>query len=59
METQKENWDHYSDLPSPLAYENEYQDILSTEDCVLDALEKFNADNLNEIRPVKHIQTNS
>jgi hypothetical protein len=31
------NWDHYSDLPSP----NSYQDILSTEDCVLDALNKI------------------
>ena len=30
----KEKWDHYSDLPSP----EYYQDILSTEDCVIDAL---------------------
>jgi len=35
----KDNWDHYSDLPSPNSYKNDYQDILSTEDCVLDALE--------------------
>lgn len=32
--------DQYSDLPSPDAYKNDYQDILSTEDCVIDALEK-------------------
>ena len=32
-----DHWDHYSDLPSP----NSYQDILSTEDCVLDALNKI------------------
>jgi hypothetical protein len=31
----KNNWDHYSDLPSP----NYYQDILSTEECVLNVLE--------------------
>lgn len=36
----KKEWDHYSDLPSPQAYTNDYQDILSTEDCVLDALDK-------------------
>jgi len=36
----KNKWDHYSDLPNPDAYSNDYQDILSTEDCVLDALEK-------------------
>lgn len=36
----KPKWDHYSDLPSPDAYKNDYQDVLSTEDCVLDALEK-------------------
>lgn len=33
-------WDNYSDLPSPEAYKNEYQDILSTEECVIEALEK-------------------
>jgi hypothetical protein len=32
----KQQWDHYSDLPGP----EYYQDILSTEDCVLDALNK-------------------
>jgi len=31
--------DQYSDLPSPDAYKNDYQDILSTEDCILDAFE--------------------
>lgn len=36
----KNNWDHYSDLPSP----SYYQDLLSTEDCVLGALEKVNVD---------------
>lgn len=35
----KKEWDHYSDLPSPNAYKNDFQDILSTEDCVLGALE--------------------
>jgi len=35
-----EKWDYYSDLPNPQAYQNDYQDILSTEDCVLSALEK-------------------
>ena len=34
----KNKWDHYSDLPNPDSY-NDNQDILSTEDCVLDALE--------------------
>ena len=34
------NWDHYSDLPSPNSYKDDYQDILSTEDCVLEALDK-------------------
>ena len=34
----KPKMDHYSDLPSP----ESYQDILSTEDCVLAALEKMN-----------------
>lgn len=34
-----ENWDHYSDLPSP----NYYQDLLSTEDCVLKALDENSA----------------
>ena len=34
------DWDHYSDLPNPDAYRNDYQDILSTEDCVLDAFKK-------------------
>ena len=34
----KNEWDHYSDLPNPDAYRNDYQDIVSTEDCVLDAL---------------------
>lgn len=37
----KKGWDHYSDLPSPSAYKNEYQDILSTEDCVVDLFNSF------------------
>jgi len=36
------NWDHYSDLPSP----DYYQDILPTEDCVLDALENLKPTNI-------------
>jgi hypothetical protein len=40
----KKEWDHYSDLPNPDAYKNDYQDILSTEDCVLDALEDIRRD---------------
>jgi hypothetical protein len=32
-------WDHYSDLPNPDSYKNEFQDILSTEDCVLNAFD--------------------
>lgn len=36
----QDKWDHYSDLPSPESYKDDYQDILSTEDCVLDALNK-------------------
>jgi hypothetical protein len=47
QETFNDNWDRifkpamdeYSDLPSPEAYKNDYQDILSTEDCILDAFE--------------------
>jgi hypothetical protein len=31
--------DQYSDLPSPEAYKNDYQDILSTEDCIIDVFE--------------------
>jgi hypothetical protein len=31
--------DQYSNLPSPEAYKNDYQDILSTEDCVIDAFD--------------------
>lgn len=34
-------WDNYSDLPSLDAYKNDYQDVLSTEDCVVDALEEY------------------
>jgi hypothetical protein len=37
-----DTWDHYSDLPNPDSYKNEYQDILSTEDCILDAFEDKN-----------------
>ncbi len=36
----KNKWDHYSDLPSPDSY-NDNQDILSTEDCVLNALDNI------------------
>ena len=36
----KGKWDHYSDLPNPNSY-NDNQDILSTEDCVLNALENL------------------
>jgi hypothetical protein len=35
----EQKWDHYSDLPNPDSYKNEYQDILSTEDCILDAFD--------------------
>jgi hypothetical protein len=35
----KPSWDHYSDLPNPNAYKDDYQDVLSTEDCVIDALD--------------------
>lgn len=35
----QDKWDHYSDLPSP----NYYQDLLSTEDCVLKALDENSA----------------
>jgi len=38
----KPKWDNYSDLPSPDAYKNDYQDILSTEDCIIDALKDSN-----------------
>lgn len=41
----KPSWDHYSDLPNPQAYKNDYQDILSTEDCMLDAF-----DDVDQIR---------
>ena len=41
----KPSWDHYSDLPNPDAYKNDYQDILSTEDCVENALKDFNSEN--------------
>jgi hypothetical protein len=37
----KPDWDNYSDLPSPDAYKNDYQDILSTEECVEKALADF------------------
>jgi hypothetical protein len=37
----KPAWDNYSDLPSPDAYKNDYQDVLSTEDCVVDALDEY------------------
>jgi capsular polysaccharide biosynthesis protein len=37
----KPSWDHYSDLPNPDAYTNDYQDILSTEDCVENVLKDF------------------
>ena len=37
----KNDWDHYSDLPNPSAYTNDFQDVLSTEDCILGALEKI------------------
>jgi len=36
----KSKWDYYSDLPSPDSYSDDYQDILSTEDCVISALDK-------------------
>lgn len=39
----KKSWDHYSDLPSTESYANDYQDILSTEDCVEDVLKNFNS----------------
>jgi hypothetical protein len=35
----EKTWDHYSDLPNPDSYKNDYQDILSTEDCILDAFD--------------------
>lgn len=38
--------DQYSDLPSPEAYKNDYQDILSTEDCVLDAFDLEDKDRI-------------
>ena len=39
--SKKPAWDNYSDLPSPDAYKNDYQDVLSTEDCALQALTDF------------------
>lgn len=39
----KPKWDHYSDLPSTESYANDYQDILSTEECVEDVLDKLNS----------------
>ena len=39
--SKKPAWDNYSDLPSPDAYKNDYQDVLSTEDCVVDALDEY------------------
>lgn len=35
----KTSWDNYSDLPNPDAYKNDYQDILSTEDCIINAFD--------------------
>ena len=43
----KPAWDSYSDLPSPEAYKNDYQDILSTEDCVIDAIDNLNKGETN------------
>lgn len=40
--SKEKTWDHYSDLPNPKAY-SDYQDILSTEDCVLDAFDEDNS----------------
>ena len=40
----KQGWDHYSDLPSTESYSNDYQDILSTEECVDEALKKINSE---------------
>jgi hypothetical protein len=40
----KPKMDHYSDLPSP----ESYQDILSTEDCVLNALNQMHRDIKND-----------
>ena len=37
----KPSWDYYSDLPNPNAYRNDYQDILSTEDCIENVLKDF------------------
>jgi hypothetical protein len=42
----KEKWDNYSDLPNPDAYKDDYQDILSTEDCVENALKDFKDGNV-------------
>ena len=39
----KPKWDHYSGLPSTESYANDYQDILSTEDCVENVLKNFNS----------------
>jgi hypothetical protein len=42
----KQSWDNYSDLPSPDAYKDDYQDILSTEDCILGAFDLEDKDRI-------------